>query len=339
MSKKYQLHLKGYVGGYDFDAEYVDFILNKNEGHEVHVLIDSLGGSVSTALSIAAAFARHGNVYVHFVGMNASAATIASLGAKHITIDENAMYLVHKVSQEVFKWASMNADALHQFIENLTQRKADLEKIDENIASMYANRCKKQPDELLDLMKKGGWLNAQDALSWGFVDEILPSVNSSKPTLSKNLVSAMVDAGIPLPDIPHSEESSLFERIRNFINNFSNNSQTKPTMSKVFTSILALLAVDALTVNDGAVSLSEEQLQTIEDALNKSNQNLEDRNSQIKNLNDQINSLNAQLDDLKNKPADKSDDVVDDRNPKKHSDVDQFVNAVKDASEMFNQIP
>ena len=26
----YQLHLKGYVGGYDFDADYVDYILAMN---------------------------------------------------------------------------------------------------------------------------------------------------------------------------------------------------------------------------------------------------------------------------------------------------------------------
>ena len=28
----YQLHLKGFVGGYDFDADYVDYILNNNKG-------------------------------------------------------------------------------------------------------------------------------------------------------------------------------------------------------------------------------------------------------------------------------------------------------------------
>ena len=78
----YQLHLKGFVGGYDFDADYVDYILNKNKDSEVHVLIDSLGGRSNTALSIFSAFKRHGNVNVHFVGMNASAATIASLGAR-----------------------------------------------------------------------------------------------------------------------------------------------------------------------------------------------------------------------------------------------------------------
>ena len=78
-SPKYHLHLKGYVGGYDFDSDYVDFILAKNEGKEVNVLIDSLGGQSNTALSIYSAFIRHGCVNAHFVGMNSSAATIGSL--------------------------------------------------------------------------------------------------------------------------------------------------------------------------------------------------------------------------------------------------------------------
>ena len=41
---KYHLHLKGYVGGYDFDSDYVDCILPKYPDSEVNVLIDSLGG-------------------------------------------------------------------------------------------------------------------------------------------------------------------------------------------------------------------------------------------------------------------------------------------------------
>lgn len=92
----YHISLKGYVGGYDFDRSTVDSELAKNEGKTVNVLIDSLGGSLATGLSISAAFKNHGNVYVHFVGLNASAATIASLGAAHISIDAGAMYLVHK---------------------------------------------------------------------------------------------------------------------------------------------------------------------------------------------------------------------------------------------------
>lgn len=45
----YHLHLKGYVGGCDFDRNYVDYILARNEGKPVNVLIDSLGGALATA--------------------------------------------------------------------------------------------------------------------------------------------------------------------------------------------------------------------------------------------------------------------------------------------------
>ena len=99
MSKtSYNIQLKGYGGGYDFDRATVDKELAKNEGKQVNFLIDSLGGSLATGLSISAAFKNHGEVSDHFVGMNASAATIASLGAAHISFDKNAMYLVHKCS-------------------------------------------------------------------------------------------------------------------------------------------------------------------------------------------------------------------------------------------------
>ena len=37
MSKKtYNLHLKGYIGGWDFDSDYVDFVQGKNADSEVH---------------------------------------------------------------------------------------------------------------------------------------------------------------------------------------------------------------------------------------------------------------------------------------------------------------
>ena len=82
MSKTaYNITLKGYVGGYDYDRSTVDKELAKNEGKAVNVLIDSLSGSLATGLSISAAFRNHGNV--HFVGLNASAASIVSLSISH----------------------------------------------------------------------------------------------------------------------------------------------------------------------------------------------------------------------------------------------------------------
>ena len=135
MSKTaYHISLKGYVGGYDFDRSIVDRELAKNEGKQVNVLIDSLGGSLATGLSISAAFRNHGNVNVHFVGLNASAATIASLGAAHISIDAGAMYLVHQCSMALFsalqsafgdnEWGSLNSAQFATLIADL-QAKLD----------------------------------------------------------------------------------------------------------------------------------------------------------------------------------------------------------------------
>jgi hypothetical protein len=42
MPTKNNLHLKGYVGGYDFDRDFVGYILGKNAGKPFNVLIDSL---------------------------------------------------------------------------------------------------------------------------------------------------------------------------------------------------------------------------------------------------------------------------------------------------------
>ena len=196
---RYHLHLKGYVGGYDFDSDDVDYVLSKNPNTEVHVLINSLGGSLATALSIVAAFRQHGNVHVHFVGMNASAATIASLGAKHISIDSSAMYLVHKCSVEFFRWASANSDKLADIIKEAEKMKSNLEKMDANVAQMYASKCQKSPEDLLALMKKGGWLTAKEALEWGFVDEITNYEEDAAPVITDSIAADMASSGIPVP--------------------------------------------------------------------------------------------------------------------------------------------
>lgn len=294
----YQLHLKGFVGGFDFDADYVDYILSKHEGKEVHVLIDSLGGRSNTALSIFSAFKRHGNVNVHFVGMNASAATIASLGAKHITMDASAMYLVHKCSVGFFEWGQLNSDGLQALIDNIEHQKADLDKLDANIAQMYATRCKKEPSELLDLMKAGGWLTAQEALAWGFVDELTDYEGEEAPVLTDTMANAMSAAGIPIPNLPNmkfaQQEQSAFAKFMSMLTQYFTNSKknefinsqtsTSNPMKKIFTSICAILACEHLLSNEGKITLDDAQLDAIESAISADKQTINDLNAQIETL-------------------------------------------------------
>ncbi len=354
MSKTaYNISLKGYVGGYDFDRSSVDRELAKNEGKQVNVLIDSLGGSLATGLSISAAFKNHGNVNVHFVGLNASAATIASLGAAHISIDAGAMYLVHQCSMAFFEWGSLNSAQFATLIADCEKIKADLDKLDLNCAQLYAARCKRKPEDLLALMKVGGWLSAKEALNWGFVDEITDLADEPAPKLTDALASAMANAGMPIPNIPIAEsdkESAFAKFIAALTSLFSakaerqadNKPSTNPTntaMIKTYTFLSAILADKPLTVKDGAATVTVAQLDAIEDALAEKHRLCNEQKQTIADRDKTIADLQAKLAAT---PAEPSKQVVEDNKPggepKPKNDVEQFVDTYNSAKALFAEV-
>ena len=345
MSKTaYNISLKGYVGGYDFDRATVDKELAKNEGKQVNVLIDSLGGSLATGLSISAAFKNHGNVNVHFVGLNASAATIASLGAAHISIDAGAMYLVHKCSMSFFEWGSLNSDQFATLIADCEKIKADLDKLDLNVAQLYAARCKRKPEDLLALMKVGGWLTSKEALDWGFVDEITDLADEPAPKLTDALASAMANVGMPIPNIPIAEadKESAFAKFIAALTSFFKPSTNPITtaMIKTYTFLSAILADNPLTVNDGKAAITAEQLDCIEDALAEKDRLCNEQKKTIEERDATIADLQAKL---AKKPAEPSKQVVEDNKPgggepAPKNDVEQFVDTYNSARALFNEV-
>ena len=350
--QNYHLHLKGFVGGYDFDKNYVDYVLSKNAGKPVHVLIDSLGGSLATALSIASSFRNHGDVTVHFVGMNASAATIASLGAKRITMDASAMYLAHKCSAEFFQWAQLNADQLADQIASLEQLKTDLEKMDANVAGMYSRKCKKDADALLALMKVGGWLSAKEALDWGFVDEITNADEDKAPVLTDAVASAMASVGMPIPNMP-VESNSQFSKFLNAIANLFRSQDKQPQnisepMNKLFPLLAAALAIDALQFTDGKCSLTEAQCSTLEaflkDQADKLQATITEKDNLIAKRDQSIKDLQAKVDEqtalLAAKPGDKTSQVLNNGNaPTPANEIEEQVRVMNDAKALFEMLP
>ena len=346
---KYHLHLKGYVGGYDFDRDYVDYVLSKNPDTEVHVLIDSLGGSLATALSIVAAFREHQNVHVHFVGMNASAATIVSLGAKHVSIDASAMYLVHKCSVEFFRWASANSDKLADIIKEAKQMKSDLEKMDANVAQMYASKCQKSPEDLLALMKKGGWLTAKEALEWGFVDEITDYEEDAAPVITDSIAADMASSGIPVPSCYSGQQpSNIFARFIEALTNHFSNSNTLSKMEQANTTQQQeqMQTQQPAPAPQASVQqpAADAQAQAQQQALEQQRQTLEaQHNTAIAAKDQEIARLRAELDALKKAPGASTSQVVETEkkdNPQdKHSAVEDFFATRQRATELYNLVP
>lgn len=230
--REYQLSLLNYCGGYDFDATYARYILSTHKDSTVNVLIDSRGGQLATALSISAAFADHGDVHVHYTGINASAATIASLGAKHVTIAPDAFYLVHQASLPFFEFRNLNSDQIEEYVKSLEKKKADLLTYDRSISEAYARRCKKSPDDLLALMKEERLLSAKEALDWGFVDQIISYEGDAPLRVSEELVAECSAIGIRLPEslTPKGPVARFFSRLAEiFANNNPHTETSNPT--------------------------------------------------------------------------------------------------------------
>ena len=316
----YNISLKGYVGGADFDRTTVDRELAKNNGKQVNVLIDSLGGSLATGLSISAAFKNHGNVNVHFIGLNASAATIASLGAAHISIDAGAMYLVHKCSMAFFEWGSLNSDQFATLIADCEKIKADLDKLDLNCAQLYANRCKRKPEDLLSLMKVGGWLSAKEALDWGFVDEITDLEDEPAPRLTDALASAMASEGMPIPNIPLAEQDK------------------ESAFGKFLTAIASIFNSKSHTQMPEPKTYSEDEYNALNQRLNDANALADSQKATIEERDKRISELEAKL---AKTPAEPSKQVVEDSKPSDNTpknEVEAFVDTYNSARKLFNEV-
>lgn len=305
MPKNYHLFLKGTVGEWNFSSDMVNYVLDKHKAEAVHVLVNSLGGYTSDGLSISSLFKLHGNVHVHYVGMNASAATIAAMGAKRITIDADACFLVHKCMNLVFECDWLNSDEIETRIKALEKMKANQDAIDSCVASMYARRCKKSKEELLALMSKDSWLTAQQALEWGFVDEITDRDTDKTEPLSEASLASLASAGIPLPPSASVDRKpTMVERIAAFLQSIthsgvsSDQPEPSPTPSpemKKFTALSALMGASLSAGADCKFFITEEQATALESAIESNRTSVETLTASVAEKEQTIAQLNAAI--------------------------------------------
>ncbi len=101
------------------------------------------------------------------------------------------------------------------------------------MAQMYASKCHKSPEDFLELMKKGGWLTAKEALEWGFVDEVTNYEEDAAPVMTDSIAADMASSGIPVPaGFATQQPSNIFARFIEALTNFFSNSNTLSNMEQ-----------------------------------------------------------------------------------------------------------
>lgn len=343
----YQIIIDDYIGDWwlGTDKQSIRRQLARHKDEHVDVKISSLGGSLDDGLDIRQQFIDHGDVTAHLHGFVASAATVLAMGAKHIVMGKYALFLVHQCSNEVFEWGQMNATDLQTLIDRLQKNKEDNEKIDGVLAAMYASRCKNHSqEELLDLLKESKWLTAQEALDWGFIDEI--AEDDVAPEMTNALARKFNAAGLPLTGLEIQPGSNAFG-IRTIIDSLKaikdlltpknklatcneDTSTIIVNMEKEFKTVASVLKVDTLASQDGSATLTADQMQAIEDRLNALESQHQADADTIAERDKTINALKQQVQNLQAAPADetsKVDEADTDNQPRTSKDM---YNSIKD---------
>ena len=211
------------IGEYGVSAKSVAAQLKEmGDQKEISVRINSPGGSVFEGSTIYNLLKNNeAKVTVYIDGLCASIASVIAMAADQVVMADNALMMIH----DPWSLAIGNADEL--------RREADvLDKVKESLVTTYVARTGMSRDEISTLLKDETWLDAEEAIEFGFADA------SEEPKLVAAQIRKVINDKITvpkglLPEIPKKEAAKNGEVLDNGKN--SNGVDPKAKGEKVMT--------------------------------------------------------------------------------------------------------
>jgi ATP-dependent Clp endopeptidase proteolytic subunit ClpP len=128
----------------------------------INVRINSPGGGVFAGQAIYSSLKNHkAHVTVHIDGLAASIASVIAMAGDTIIMPRNAMMMIHN------PWTIAMGDSA-----DFRKTADDLDQIRETIVAAYQDKTGMPHDGIVELMDDETWLTAQDALDYGFIDQM-----------------------------------------------------------------------------------------------------------------------------------------------------------------------
>jgi ATP-dependent protease ClpP protease subunit len=216
---KYNIDILGEISESVNSYNSVRSKINDAKGAEINLVISSGGGSVTEGMGIADLIANYPNeTTATGIGLVASIATVVLLSADNVKMTENAFMMIHRP----WSYTMGNADELEATAELLDKMEAKL--LDIYTASVYKRKGKQKDldNKITEMMAAETWMTAQEALEFGFIDEIvkvgeknidlLPLQNSLSKFL--NVPAALLTNNKKDDDMGNS----ILEKIKNLLN-------------------------------------------------------------------------------------------------------------------------
>ena len=130
---------------------------------DIRIILNSYGGSCNAATRMFDTLRDYpGKVHLIISGTAASAATVIAMAANKLEMTPGSLFMIHDPMLAAYG----NEGDLTAAIERLQVCK-------NSIINIYQERTWKTRDELAEMMRVTTWMDANDAKSHGFVDDIV----------------------------------------------------------------------------------------------------------------------------------------------------------------------
>jgi ATP-dependent Clp protease protease subunit len=193
--------------------------INQANGQPINLTISSGGGSVTEGMGIADLVANYPEeTTATGIGLVASIATVVLLAADNVKMTENAFMMIHRP----WSYTMGNADELEATAELLDKMESKL--LDIYTAAVYKRKGYQNnlQENITKMMAAETWLTAQEALEFGFIDEIVKvgEKNIDMLPLQNSLNKFLNVPAALLTNTKKEDEmgSSILEKIKSLLN-------------------------------------------------------------------------------------------------------------------------
>ena len=270
-----------------------DFIkdIKEYKGQPMDLHVNCVGGDVFDGMAIYNVLKkRTQKTTVYVEGIAASMGGIIALAGDEVIMSENSLYMIHNA------WGGTMGEA-----SDMRKYANILEKLSNESADIYSKKTGLPIEQVKDMMNEETWMNAEEALGFGFIDSISDAVKvAAKVDVSKfkNITSDKVKQTLNI----NLKNSKMTEDLKNWFNNkveeiISSVSKSDETAETVEST--GNVEVEVTIVDEEEVAKKLSNFEASVKSLNSTIANLEEEMTSAKGANEtlteEVSSLQAKL--------------------------------------------
>lgn len=274
-SKTAEIDIIGVIGWEVWDTDVAWMLAGINESKDIHVKLDSLGGSIHTGVTIHNLLLNHkAKVTIDIIGKAVSMGSGISQSGDVVRMNRAGSFMLHN------PWSGMAGEA-----KDLRKQAETLDHLKDSLINLYTRRSGKSRDEISQMMDAETWLTAEEALEHGFIDEIIESNTMEAAAL-------VIPSNLKFLNIPAFAQDNIKTETKKMSDN---DKKDDPALAGKDDNAVNLVEAQAsITKLTESVNTLTAEKETLTNGLKAANEALEESKTALNAVNQEIVTVKAE---------------------------------------------